>query len=178
MDSHHGTTIVAVRINGRTAVAGDGQVTLGATITKAEARKVRKLFNGKVICGFAGSTADALTLLGKFEEKLEQHSGNITRAAVELAKDWRTDRILRRLEAMMVVCDKEHMYLLTGNGDVVEPDDSIVGIGSGGPYAAAAARALARHASHLNAAEVAKESLLIASELCIYTNDRIVVEEL
>jgi len=174
----HGTTIVGVRFNGQSAVAGDGQVTLGQTVTKATAQKVRKLAHGKVICGFAGSTADALTLLDKYEEKLSQYSGNLTRASVELAKDWRTDRILRRLEALMIVCDKEKMFLLSGNGDVVEPDDGLIGIGSGGAYAAAAAKAMVRFSKGLTAAKIAEESIRIAAELCIYTNEQITVEEI
>lgn len=174
----YGTTIVAVRNKGKVALAGDGQVTLGNTVTKSGAKKVRKLAEGKVLCGFAGSTADALTLVEKFEEKLAQYSDNLTRASVELAKDWRTDRILRRLEALMIVCDQQQMFLLSGNGDVIEPDDGVIAIGSGGSFAQAAAKALVRHAPKLEAAKIASESLKIAAEICIYTNQSITVLEL
>jgi ATP-dependent HslUV protease subunit HslV len=158
-------------------MAGDGQVTLGETVIKHKARKVRRLYNDKVLAGFAGSTADAFTLFERFERKLEQYNGNLLRAAVELAKDWRTDKILRRLEALLLVADKERSLIISGTGDVVEPDDGIVGIGSGGPYAEAAARALIKH-SQLSAREIAEEALKIAASLCIYTNEEIVVEEL
>jgi ATP-dependent HslUV protease subunit HslV len=158
-------------------MAGDGQVTLGETVIKHKARKVRRLYNDKVLAGFAGSTADAFTLFERFERKLEQYNGNLLRAAVELAKDWRTDKILRRLEALLLVADKERSLIISGTGDVVEPDDGIVGIGSGGPYAEAAARALIKH-SQLSAREIAQEALKIAASLCIYTNEEIVVEEL
>jgi ATP-dependent HslUV protease subunit HslV len=172
-----GTTILCVRHKGAVVMAGDGQVTLGETVIKHKARKVRRLYNDKVLAGFAGSTADAFTLFERFERKLEQYNGNLIRAAVELAKDWRTDKILRRLEALLLVADKERSLIISGTGDVVEPDDGIVGIGSGGPYAEAAARALIKH-SQLSAREIAQEALKIAASLCIYTNEEIVVEEL
>jgi len=171
------TTILAVHRDGRAAMAGDGQVSLGQTVMKGQARKVRTLAEGRVIAGFAGASADAFTLLERFEGKLEAHRHNLARAAVELAKDWRTDRYLRRLEAMLVVMDLESMLLISGTGDVIEPDEGIIAIGSGGSYALAAARALLRH-TQLGAADVAREALRIASEICIYTNDQIVVEEL
>ncbi len=158
-------------------MAGDGQVTFGETVIKHRARKVRKLYHDQVLAGFAGTTADAFTLFERFERKLEQYSGNLLRSAVELAKDWRTDRVLRRLEALLLVADLDHSLIISGTGDVVEPDDGIVGIGSGGPYAEAAARALAAH-SGLSAREIAEEAMKIAASLCIYTNDEIVVEEL
>jgi len=158
-------------------MAGDGQVTLESTVMKHRARKVRKIYEDKVLAGFAGTTADAFTLFERFEEKLQQYSGNILRAAVELAKDWRTDRVLRRLEALLLVADKEHSLIISGTGDVVEPDDGIIGIGSGGAYAQAAAKALVLH-SELDARRIAEEAMRIASEICIYTNDQIVVEEL
>jgi len=158
-------------------MAGDGQVTMEATVIKHKARKVRKLYHDKVLAGFAGTTADAFTLFERFEGKLEQYSGNLLRSAVELAKDWRTDRVLRRLEALLLVADREHSLIISGNGDVVEPDDGIVGIGSGGPYAQAAAKALALH-SDLSAREIAEEAMKIAASLCIYTNQEIVIEEL
>jgi len=158
-------------------MAGDGQVTFGETVIKHRARKVRKLYHDQVLAGFAGTTADAFTLFERFERKLEQYSGNLLRSAVELAKDWRTDRVLRRLEALLLVADQDHSLIISGTGDVVEPDDGIVGIGSGGPYAEAAARALAAH-SGLSAREIAEEAMKIAASLCIYTNDEIVVEEL
>jgi len=172
-----GTTILCVRHKGAVVMAGDGQVTLGETVIKHRARKVRRLYNEKVLAGFAGSTADAFTLFERFERKLEQYNGNLLRAAVELAKDWRTDKILRRLEALLLVADKERSLIISGTGDVVEPDDGIVGIGSGGPYAEAAARALIKH-SQLSAREIAQEALKIAASLCIYTNEEIIVEEL
>ncbi|RKQ84183.1 ATP-dependent protease subunit HslV [Brockia lithotrophica] len=175
----HGTTIVAVRKDGRAAMAGDGQVTFGqATVLKHGARKVRRLYGGKVLAGFAGAVADAITLFERFEGKLEAHHGNLARAAVELSKEWRTDRYLRRLEALLVVVDREAMFLLSGSGEVLEPDDGILAVGSGGAYALAAARALMRNAPDLTAADIARKSLEIASEICVYTNDRIVVEEL
>ncbi|MCX5866012.1 MAG: ATP-dependent protease subunit HslV [Proteobacteria bacterium] len=173
----HGTTVLAVRHQGKVAVAGDGQVSTGEIIMKRSARKVRRLFQDKVIAGFAGSTADAITLFEKFEEKLNRYGGNLTRAAVELVKDWRTDRVLRRLEAMLLVVDQEQSLIISGNGDVIEPDGGAVAIGSGGAYALAAARALLQH-SHLSAREIALESMMIASQICLYTNDQIVVEEL
>lgn len=172
-----GTTIIAVRHKGKVAIAGDGQVTLGNTILKQKASKLRRLFKDKVLAGFSGATADAFTLFERFEAKLEQHQGNLLRAAVELAKDWRTDRMLRRLEALLIVVDKEHSLIVSGTGDVVEPDDGIVAIGSGGSFALAAARALVNH-SDLDAKTVVEESMKIASEICIYTNDNIIIEEL
>ncbi len=172
-----GTTILAVRRNGKSAIAGDGQVTVGATVMKHNAKKVRKMFNDKVIAGFAGATADAFTLFEKFESKLEQYHGNLTRAAVELAKDWRTDRVLRRLEALMIVADIERSFILSGNGDVIEPEQGILAIGSGGPYALAAAQALMKHTS-LEARAIVEESLRIAGDICIYTNKEITIEEL
>jgi ATP-dependent HslUV protease subunit HslV len=172
-----GTTIVAVVRNGRVAVAGDGQVTLGNTIVKTGARKVRRLYEGAVLAGFAGSTADAMALFEKFEGKLKEFGGSLTRAAVELAKDWRTDRVLRRLEAMLLAADKEAILLISGNGDVVEPDDKMAAIGSGAPMALAAARALAAH-TDLDAETIAREAMKIAAGICIYTNDRIIVETL
>ncbi len=175
--SWHSTTIVAVRRGGRGAMAGDGQVTLGSTVVKGSARKVRRLREGKVVAGFAGAAADGFALLERFERKLEEHGGSLLRGAVELAKDWRTDRYLRRLEATMIVMDAERMLLLSGTGDVVEPDEPILAVGSGGPYALAAARALLRH-TEMTAAEVAREALRTAAGICIYTNDHIVLEEL
>lgn len=176
MERFKGTTIIAVRHRGRVALGGDGQVTLGDTVVKAGAQKVRKLKDGRILAGFAGSVADAFTLFEKFEEKLERYPGNLPRACVELAKDWRTDRYLRRLEAMMIVMDKEKTLLLSGTGDVVEPDEGVIAIGSGGSYALAAARALMRN-TDLSAAEIAEKSLEIASEICVYTNGNIVLEE-
>ncbi len=176
-DALHGTTILAVRHRGDTVIAGDGQVTLGQTVVKHTARKIRRLHNGQVLAGFAGSTADAIALFAKFEVKLDEHRGNLERAAVELAKDWRTDRVLRRLEAFLVVADRESSFLLSGGGDVITPDDGLVAVGSGGPYALAAARALVRH-SDLTAGGVALEALKIAAGICLYTNDAIVVESL
>ena len=177
MAGFHGTTIVAVRHNGRTALGGDGQVTLGETVMKAGATKVRKLKDGRIVAGFAGSVADALTLFEKFEEKLERYPGNLPRAVVELAKEWRTDRFLRRLEALLAVGDKQHLFLISGDGNVIEPDDEIVAIGSGGSFALAAARAMKAH-SNLSAAEIVKQSLEIAADICIYTNKNITVLEL
>jgi ATP-dependent HslUV protease subunit HslV len=173
----HATTILAVRHEGRVALGGDGQVTVGDTVAKSSATKVRKIRDGKVLAGFAGSVADAFTLFEKFEEKLERYPGNLSRAAVELAKDWRSDRYLRRLEALLAVADHEHLYMLSGNGDVIEPDDDIVAIGSGGAYAMAAARALKHHSS-LSAPEMVKAALEIAGDICIYTNRNITVLEL
>ncbi|MEQ9619386.1 MAG: ATP-dependent protease subunit HslV [Deltaproteobacteria bacterium] len=177
MENFHGTTIVCVKARGKVAMAGDGQVTLGNAAVKHSAKKVRKIFEGQVLVGFAGATADAMTLFDKFEAKLEEFRGNLRRAAVELARDWRTDRILRRLEALLAVADKESMFLISGSGDVLEPDDNVIAVGSGGAYAQAAAKALSNH-SQLGAREIAEESLKIASEICIYTNDKITVEEL
>ena len=172
-----GTTIIAVRKDGKVAVAGDGQVTTGSTIMKQTARKVRRLYKDSILAGFAGATADAFTLFERFEAKLEQHGGTITRSAVELAKDWRTDKALRRLEALMIVADASHSFIISGNGDVIEPDDGIAAIGSGGSFALATAKGLMKH-SNLDASEIAKESLLTAADICIYTNSNIVLEEL
>lgn len=173
----HGTTILCVRKAGKVIVAGDGQVTLGQTVVKATARKVRRLGDGKVIAGFAGATADAFTLFERLEAKLEQYPGQLTRAAVELAKDWRTDRFLRRLEAMMAVADKDVSLVLTGTGDVLEPDDGLIGIGSGGNYALAAARALIDR-DDMDAEAIAKRAMAIAAEICVYTNSNVVIESL
>lgn len=172
-----GTTIVAVRKDGKVTVAGDGQVTTGSTVMKHKARKVRRLYKDAVIAGFAGATADAFTLFELFEAKLEQFNGNITRSAVELAKDWRTDKMLRRLEALMIVADLSHTFIISGNGDVIEPDDGIAAIGSGGSFALAAARALMKH-STLEARDIAGEAMNIAADICVYTNNNIVMEEL
>ncbi|HSR12168.1 MAG TPA: ATP-dependent protease subunit HslV [Thermodesulfobacteriota bacterium] len=173
----HGTTVIAVRHGGKTAVAGDGQVTLGNTVMKHGARKVRRLYKDRIIAGFAGATADAFTLFERFDAKLEQYNGNLHRAAVELAKDWRTDRMLRRLEALLVVADADRILVLSGTGDIIEPDDGVAAIGSGGPYALAAARAMMRH-SALDARAIALEAMRIAAQICIYTNEEINVEEL
>ena len=170
----HATTVVSVRHRGRVAVAGDGQVTVGQTIMKAGARKVRKVYHDRVLAGFAGAAADAFTLFARFEGKLEEHRGNLPRAAVELAKEWRMDRVLRRLEALLAVADAESTFILSGTGDVIEPDDGLVGIGSGGPYALAAARALRAH-SQLEAPEIAEQALRIAAGICVYTNDHVTV---
>jgi len=172
-----GTTILSVRKDGQVALGGDGQVTLGDTVMKQKARKIRRLYNDRILVGFAGSTADAFTLFEKFEAKLEQYSGNLTRSAVELAKDWRTDKILRRLEAMLIAVDREHSLILSGTGDVVEPDDGIVAIGSGGGYAQAAARALIRK-TDLPVRDIVSEAMSIAAGICIYTNHEISIEEL
>jgi len=172
-----GTTILAVKKNNKVTVAGDGQVTLDTTILKHGARKVRRLYNNEVIVGFAGATADAFTLFDRFDQKLEQYNGNLLRAAVELTKDWRTDRVLRHLEALMIAVSKDYSLIISGNGDVIESDDDVMAIGSGGPYAQAAARALVRHTS-LSSTEIAKEAMNIASEICIYTNDHITLEEI
>jgi len=177
MEEMRGTTIICVRHKGKIALGGDGQVTMGTTVVKHGARKIRRLYQEKVIAGFSGATADAFTLFEKFEGKLEQYHGNITRAAVELAKDWRTDRILRRLEALLIVADQEHTFLISGTGDVIEPDDEVTAIGSGGPYALAAARSLIRH-SDLDARTIVEESMRIAADICIYTNNQIMIEEL
>jgi ATP-dependent HslUV protease subunit HslV len=173
----HGTTILAVRRDGRAALAGDGQVTLGQTAVKHTARKIRRLHNGQVLAGFAGSTADALTLFARLEAKIEEHRGHLDRAAVELAKDWRADKFLRRLEAFVVALDKDSLFLISGAGDVLTPDDDVVAVGSGGPFALAAARALLRH-STLDAPALAQEALKIAASICIYTNEHISVETL
>lgn len=175
--SFHATTIIGVRRGRQVALGGDGQVTYGETIVKHGAKKVRKVYDGKVLAGFAGSAADAFTLFERFEEKLEQFKGNLGRAAVELAKDWRTDRYLRRLEAQLIVMDKERTYLISGNGDVIEPDDEIVAIGTGGGFATAAARALLRH-TDLTAEQIVRESLEIAAGICIYTNGNFTIETL
>jgi len=177
METMHATTILCVRKNGHVVIAGDGQVTMGNSVVKATAKKVRKLYEGQVLAGFAGSTSDAFTLFERFEAKLKEYRGNLARAAVELGKDWRTDRILRRLEALMIVADKEQTLMLSGAGDVIEPDDEVCGIGSGGAYAYAAALALLRN-TNLDAAEIAKKSMAIASDICIYTNTNITTEEL
>jgi ATP-dependent HslUV protease subunit HslV len=173
----HSTTILAVRRDGKLAIAGDGQVTFDKTVMKHKARKIRRIGDGKVLAGFAGSAADGMTLLDKFEAKLSEYRGNITRAAVELAKDWRTDRYLRRLEALLIVGDTEHLFVLSGTGDVVEPDDDVAAIGSGGPYAQAAAVALLRN-STMSAEQIVTEALAIAAKICIYTNEDIAVEVL
>jgi len=172
-----GTTVLMVRRNSRVVLAGDGQVTLQNQVIKHKAKKVRRLYHDQIITGFAGATADALTLYEKFEQKLETHAGNLKRAAVELAKDWRTDRALRRLEALMIIADKNSAFLLSGSGDVLEPDENVLGIGSGGPFAEAAARALLRN-TELSAREIAEKAMKIASEMCIYTNQEFIFEEL
>lgn len=177
MPEFHGTTVIAVRRDGKVAIAGDGQVTLGSTVMKRGAVKVRSMRDGKVVAGFAGSTADAMTLFDKFESKLDEFRGNITRAVVELAKDWRTDRILRRLEALLVVADREHTFVISGSGDVIEPEDGIASIGSGGAFALAAAKMLMKHTG-MDARQIAIEALSAAAEICIYTNKEITVEEL
>jgi ATP-dependent HslUV protease subunit HslV len=171
------TTIVCVRRNGSLAMAGDGQVSMGQTILKQTARKIRRLHKEKVLAGFAGSTSDAFALFSRFETKLEEHRGNLSRAAIELAKDWRLDKALRQLEALLIVADKNNTFLISGTGDVVEPDDGIIAIGSGGPYALAAARALIQHTG-LSAKEIAREALLISAGICVYTNDQVILEEL
>jgi ATP-dependent HslUV protease subunit HslV len=173
----HGTTVVAVAREGRTALAGDGQVSLGNTVVKSRAVKVRRVYEDRVLAGFAGSTADAFALFARFESKLEEYHGNLARAAVELSKEWRTDRSLRRLEALLIVADASKMFLLSGTGDVVEPDDGVIAIGSGGPYALAAARALTRRTS-LSAREIALESLAVAATICVFTNENVTVEEI
>lgn len=173
----HATTILAVRHRDRAVLAGDGQVTLGATVVKHSARKIRRLHNETVLAGFAGSAADSFALFSRFEAKLDQYRGNLERSAVELARDWRTDRVLRRLEAMLIVLDKRSMFLLSGTGDLIEPDDGIVGIGSGGAFAQAAAKALVRH-SDLDARTIAERAMGIAAEICIYTNNSLTIEEL
>jgi ATP-dependent HslUV protease subunit HslV len=173
----HGTTIIAVRRGDKVAIAGDGQVTLGATVMKGTAVKIRRMKGGKALAGFAGSTADAMTLYDKFEAKLGEFRGNLTRAAVELAKDWRTDKVLRRLEALLIVADADHSFIVSGAGDVIEPEHGIAAIGSGGPYALSAARMLIKH-TELDAASVAREAVGMASEICIYTNNNIAMEEL
>lgn len=173
----HATTILAVRRDDRAVLAGDGQVTLGNTVVKQSARKIRRLYNDHILAGFAGSAADSFALFARFEAKLEQYRGNLERSAVELAKDWRTDRALRRLEAMLVVLDRKSMFLLSGTGDLIEPDDDVIGIGSGGAFAQAAAKALSRHTT-LTAREIAQHAMGIAAEICIYTNAQLTIEEL
>jgi ATP-dependent HslUV protease subunit HslV len=175
--STHATTIICVRKGGKVAIASDGQVTLGDTVVKHGARKIRRLYNEKILAGFAGSSADSFALFARFEAKLEQYHGNLSRAAVELAKDWRTDRALRHLEAVMIVADDKMTFLISGTGDLIEPDDGIVGIGSGGAFALAAARALVKY-TNLTAREIAQEAMQIAARICIYTNENISIEEL
>ena len=177
MDSLHGTTVLAVRRNGRVVIGGDGQVTLGSTVMKGNARKVRRLYQNKIIAGFAGGTADAFTLFERIEGKLEKHGGNLTRAAVELAKDWRTDRLLRRLEALLIVADLQNLLILSGSGDVIEPEHDLAAIGSGGAYAQAAAQALLLH-TDLDARAITEQALKIAASICIYTNENLSFEEL
>ncbi|ADU30766.1 ATP-dependent protease subunit HslV [Evansella cellulosilytica] len=179
MEQIRGTTIFAVKHQGKCAMAGDGQVTFGnAVVMKHTAKKVRKIYRGKVVAGFAGSVADAFTLFEKFEQKLEEFSGNLQRAAVEMAKDWRSDRVLRKLEAMLIVMDESNLYLIAGTGEVIEPDDGILAIGSGGHYALAAGRSLKEYAQHLTAKEIAYAALKTAADICVYTNSEIIVEEL
>jgi ATP-dependent HslUV protease subunit HslV len=173
----HATTIICVRHKGQVAIAGDGQVSLGETVLKEKASKIRTLYNGQVLAGFAGATSDAFALFSRFEAKLEEYRGNLSRAAIELAKEWRLDRALRRLEALLIVADKDNSFLISGTGDVIEPDDGIIAIGSGGSYAVAAARALLRF-TEFPSKKIAKEALKISSEICIYTNDQITVKEL
>lgn len=177
MEQFHGTTIISVRRGNKVVIGGDGQVSLGATIMKGNARKVRRLYKEQVIAGFAGGTADAFTLFERFEKKLEMHQGHLVRAAVELAKDWRTDKILRRLEAILAVADANSSLIITGNGDVIEPEEGLIAIGSGGPFAQAAARALLRN-TKLSAKDIVQKALMIASEICIYTNNHLTIEEL
>ena len=177
MDQYRGTTILSVRRGSSVVIGGDGQVSLGNTIMKGNARKVRRLHNDEVIAGFAGGTADAFTLFERFEQKLEQHNGNLTRAAVELAKDWRTDRMLRRLEALLAVANKESSLIITGNGDVIQPEDDLIAIGSGGPFAQSAARALLNN-TELSAREIVENGLKIAGDVCVYTNHNTTIEEL
>jgi ATP-dependent HslUV protease subunit HslV len=176
MNISHATTIICVRHDDKVAIAGDGQVTIGQTVLKKKAQKIRTLFKGKVLAGFSGATSDAFALFSRFEAKLEEYRGNLPRAAIELAKEWRLDRALRRLEALLIVADEENTYLISGTGDVVEPDDGIIAIGSGGAYALAAARALIQH-TEMSAKEIAKASMKIAADICIYTNSNIKVEE-
>lgn len=178
MEKIHATTIIAVMHNGQVAIGGDGQATMGNYVAKSNVRKIRKLHDGKVLAGFAGSTADAFTLIERFEEKLNSYGGNMKRAAIELAKDWRMDRFLRRLEAMLITVNKDEMLLLSGTGDVLEPDNQIAAIGSGAMYAQSAALALKKHAPNLSAEEIVRESLKIAADICIYTNHNVVVETL
>lgn len=177
METFHGTTILSVRRNGRVALGGDGQVSLGQTIMKGNARKVRRLYKDQILAGFAGATADAFTLFERFEAKLEKHQGHLTRSAVELAKDWRTDRILRRLEALLAVADRGSSLIITGNGDVIEPEAGLIAMGSGGPYAQAAARALSEN-TDLDARTIVERALHVAADICIYTNHQLTIEEL
>lgn len=172
------TTVLAIIHNGKVAIGADGQATMGNTVAKSNVKKIRKLTDGKILTGFAGSTADAFTLIGRFDEKLSSYSGNMKRAAIELAKDWRTDRYLRKLEAMMIVCDKDEILVISGNGDVLEPDNGIAAIGSGSMYAQSAAMALKKHAPQLSAKEMVTDSLHIAADICIYTNHNLVLEEI
>lgn len=178
MQAIHSTTILAVKHNGTVAIAGDGQATMGNTVAKSNVRKIRKLQDGKILAGFAGSTADAFTLLDRFDEKLSAYGGNMKRGAIELAKDWRMDRYLRRLEAMLIAASKDELLVLSGTGDVLEPDNDVAAIGSGAMYAQSAALALKKHASHLSAEEIVRESMMIAADICIYTNHNLVVEKL
>jgi ATP-dependent HslUV protease subunit HslV len=173
----HATTIISVRHKGKVAIAGDGQVSIGETVLKQKANKIRSLYKGKVLAGFAGATSDAFALFSRFEGKLEEFRGNLSRAAIELAKDWRMDKALRRLEALLIVADKDNSFLISGTGDVIEPDDGIISIGSGGPFALAAARALLKH-TKLSARDIALQALEISSGICVYTNDKITIEEL
>ncbi|NPU92329.1 MAG: ATP-dependent protease subunit HslV [Gammaproteobacteria bacterium] len=177
MEQYRGTTILSARRNGKVVIGGDGQVSMGNTVMKGNARKVRRLYNNQVLAGFAGGTADAFTLFERFEAKLEKHQGNLTRAAVELAKDWRTDRILRRLEALLAVADKDASLIITGNGDVIQPENDLIAIGSGGPFAQSAARALLEN-TELGARDIVERSLHIAGDICIYTNHNLTIEEL
>lgn len=178
MEKIHATTVIAVKHEGRVAIGADGQATMGNTVAKSNVKKIRKLQEGKIVTGFAGSTADAFTLLERFDEKLNTYGGNMKRSAIELAKDWRTDRYLRRLEAMMIVANSEEILVISGTGDVLEPDDDIAAIGSGSSFALSAARALKKHGNQLNARQMVEESLHIAADICIYTNHNLVVEEL
>ncbi|UZR30133.1 ATP-dependent protease subunit HslV [Methylococcus mesophilus] len=177
MENFHGTTIVSVRRGNQVVIGGDGQVTLGNTVMKGNARKVRRLYNGRVIAGFAGATADAFTLFERFENQLEKHRGNLTKAAVELVKDWRTDRMLRRLEALLAIADDKASLIISGNGDVIEPENGLIAIGSGGPFAQSAARALLEN-TELSARDIVERSLNIAADICIYTNRNLTIEEL
>jgi ATP-dependent HslUV protease, peptidase subunit HslV len=178
MEKIHATTIIAVLHNGQVAIGGDGQATMGNYIAKSNVRKIRKLHDGKVLAGFAGSTADAFTLIERFEEKLNSYGGNMKRAAIELAKDWRMDRFLRRLEAMLITANKDELLVISGTGDVLEPDNNVAAIGSGSMYAQSAALALKKHAPHLTAEDIVRESLNIAADICIYTNHNLVIEKL
>jgi ATP-dependent HslUV protease subunit HslV len=178
MEKIHATTIIAVLHNGQVAIGGDGQATMGNYVAKSNVRKIRKLHEGKVLAGFAGSTADAFTLIERFEEKLNSYGGNMKRAAIELAKDWRMDRFLRRLEAMLITANKDELLVISGTGDVLEPDNNVAAIGSGSMYAQSAALALKKHAPHLTAEDIVRESLNIAADICIYTNHNLVIEKL